>query len=739
MFIETKLHAPTARKEWVERPALIRYLADATAKVILVDAPAGFGKTTLVAQWRSSPVHGRLFAWVSLDRGDDDPTRLWWHLVRAIGRACPTFGSEKILEALRVQAPDFDDIVLPMLVNELASLPEPTVLVLDDYHLIKERRCHDQIAFLLLHLPPSVQIVVITRADPPLPLARMRVAGELVEIRVRELRFGPSEAAALVKGVSAVELSEPDLADLVERTEGWPAGVYLAALSLRGQPSPSAFIRQFTGDNRFVIDFLAEEVFSRQPADIRRFLTRTSILARFCAPLCDAVVGSCDAAKIIDVLQRENLFVVALDEDRQWFRYHHLFAQVLRSKLAMTEPDIIPSLHERASAWNRRSGSADEAILHAQAAGDADGAIELIACHWYGYIDSGRIATVRGWLRSLGDDTIGASPVAAHCAAWAAALSGDQESVRRWLPLVKAAGESGPLPDGIRSLESSAALLQATFGFDGIGPMREEGAKAVQLETNPMSPWYPLARSGFAAALYLSGEFELAAVQAEEARFSNLAIGMVRVQSFAVSAWIAVEAGRLTQADELARAARDIVTDPHSGLSSAPQSSVAYTATGAALAAQGRLREARGELEHALRVRRKWVGISPWATLEILLRLAPVLAELGDRTSAAELLGEARQVLQALPDGADAQLARLERLERQLAGQSRLAAASGPLTEREREVLRQMPGTLSLREIGRELYLSPNTIKSHVRAIYRKLDVSVRQDAVEKARELGLL
>lgn len=739
MFIETKLHAPAVRKEWVERPALIRYLADAAARVVLVDAPAGFGKTTLVAQWRASRSDDRPTAWVSLDGGDDDPTGLWWHLVCAIGRACPGFDSEKILQALRGQAPDFEDTVLPTLVNELAALTEPVVLVLDDYHAIKEPRCHRQVAFLLLHLPPAVQIVIITRADPPLPLARLRAAGDMLEVRAPELRFGSSEAATLVRAVAAVELSEPDAADLIERTEGWPAGVYLAALCLRGRPSPTAFIRQFTGDNRFIVDFLAEEVFSRQPADIRQFLTRTSILDRFCAPLCDAVVGTTDAAKLIDVLQRENLFVVPLDEDRRWFRYHHMFAQVLRSQLAMTEPDLIAGLHARASAWHRLSGSVAEAITHAQAAGDADTAIDLIAQHWSGYIDSGRIATVRGWLSSLGADVIAASPVAAHCSAWAAALSGDRESVRRSLPLIEAAQGPGPLPDGMRSLRSSAALLRATFGFDGIGPMCEAGAAAVELETDPMSPWYPLARTAFGFALYLSGELKLAAVQAEEARFSNLAMAMVRMQSFAVLSWLAAEAGRLAEADELARAARDIATDPRRGLSGAPQSSLAYTAAGAAHAARGRLQQAKGELELALRLRRKQTGISPWPTLEILLRLAPVRAELGDDASAAELLGEARQLLIALPDGADAQLARLERLERRLTGQSRPASITGPLTERELEVLRLLRGTLSLREIGRELYLSPNTIKSHARAVYRKLEVSGRQDAVERARELGLM
>jgi LuxR family transcriptional regulator, maltose regulon positive regulatory protein len=739
MLIETKLHPPPARKEWVDRPGLVRYLDDAEARLILVDAPPGFGKTTLIAQWRCSTIERRPFAWVSLDRGDDDPTILWSHVVWALHRACPKLDSKKVLQALAGQAPDFAGTVVPMLVNELAAIPEPVVLVLDDYHLIKEGSCHAQIASLLGRLPASAQVVIITRADPPLPLGRMRATGEMVELRARELRFAASEAAALVSAVAAVELGDPDLADLVERTEGWPAGVYLAALCLRGHSSPSAFIRQFTGDNRFVVDFLADDVLSMQPGEVRQFLARTSILDRFCVPLCEAVTGSADAAKIIDVIERENLFLVPLDDSRQWFRYHHLFAQVLRGQLTTTEPDIVPALHERASAWYRASGSADEAITHALAAGDAAGAIALIARYHLTCADSGRMATVGRWLRSLGDDAVAATPLAAHCAMWLAALSGERNSVQRWLPVVQAAGKDGPLPDGMQSLESSAALLEASFGFDGIGPMREAGVRAIALETDPASPWCALAHSSFGIALYFSGEFELAAAQLQDARLSSTAFALVRLQSCAAMAWLEIEAGRLARAADLAGAAMAIATDPAIGLVGAPQSSQAYIASGAVHAAHDRLREARSDLEHALQIRRKWPGISSWPTLEVLLRLAPVLGGLGDRAKAAALVEEARQLLNSMPKGADAQLARLARIERRLAGRPQPALPGEPLTDREQEVLRLLQGTLSLRGIGRELYLSPNTIKTHTRALYRKLGVSDRQEAIAKARELGLL
>jgi LuxR family transcriptional regulator, maltose regulon positive regulatory protein len=735
--METKLHAPGVRTEWLERPELVGLLAGARARLVLVDAPAGFGKTTLVAQWRSSAQEERSFAWLTLDRGDDDPGRLWWYIVCALQRACPELNDLSIAPALRSQGVDITGEVLPALINELATIAAPVVLVLDDYHLIRERSCHEQLAFLLSHLPPSLEVVLITRADPPLPLARLRAAGELTEIRARDLRFTQREAAVLVRTVSAVELSRPDAADLVERAEGWPAGVYLAALSLRGHPSPSAFVHEFTGDNRFIVDFLAEEVLSRQPDEIRQFLARTSVLDRFCAPLCDAVVGSDNAAQIIDVLERENLFVVALDDNRKWFRYHHLFAQMLRSVLARREPGIAPALHERASAWCRQSGLMDEAIGHSIAAADVAEATDLIARHWYAYVDSGRAATVRGWMRSLGDGAVTGDPVAAHCAAWAAALSGDREAVRRWLPVITAGKHDGPLPDGFQSLQSSAALLQASFGFDGIGPMRDAAAMAVTLENDQRSPWYALARVAYGFVLYLCGDFRGAAEQIEQALLANPSIAMICMFASAVMSLIAVEEGRLEQGAEYARAARDIVDG--SGMRAIPQATFAYTAVGAAYASEGRLEEARRQFEQALESRRRWPGISPWLTVDILLRLAPVLADLGDHPGGRALLDEASHLLTSLPGEAEAQQARLGQIQRRLAVRARVVSFTEPLTDREISVLRLLRGTLSLREIGQQLYVSQNTIKTHTRAVYRKLGVSTRQDAVAKAREIEML
>jgi LuxR family transcriptional regulator, maltose regulon positive regulatory protein len=734
--LETKLHPPGLRKEWVARQELIGLLSGSAAKLILVDAPAGFGKTTLVAQWRAEAMQERRFAWVSLDRADNDPARLWRHVIEALQRASPELGDAR-LGQWRVPPQDLTRTLLPLLINELATAEAPVVLVLDDYHLIKERACHQQLEFLLLHLPPRVQLAVITRADPPLPLARLRASGDLTEIRARELGFTPAQAAEFVHAVAGAQLSPADAVDLVERTEGWPAGIYMVALSLRDHPAPHAFIQGFTGSNRFVVDFLTEEALSRQPHYVRQFLTRTSILERFTATLCDSVAGTANAAKVIDLLERENLFLVPLDSDRQWYRYHHLFAQMLRSQLARAEPEIVAELHRRASAWHRTFGSAEEAIRHALAGDDARGAVGLIARYWYEFVFAGRTGTVRRWLRFLGDDRIEADPVAAHVAALVGALSGDRDSVRRWLPVIEAGQHEGPLPDGMRSLRFSAAAIRAAWGFDGIAAMRDAAATAVELEPDPVSRWYAMAWLSLGWSLFLAGE-PGAAAALERATLSEASVPLIRMVALGTASLVAHDEGRTGQAEEFANAARQIADN--SGLNDSPQSSVVWTALGTVHAHQGKLEEARAELEHAVQSRRRPFGISPWYTVEALFRLASLLAGTGDHAEAAALLAEARDLLTSLPDGAESQLARLDDLEGRLtAWPPAMKDLVEPLTGREQAVLRLLRGPLSLREIGQELFLSANTIKTHTRAIYRKLGVSTRAEAVERGYEAGLL
>ncbi len=730
------LRAVDARM-WVRRSALIERLTATEAKVILVEAPAGYGKTVLVAQWRAHMAQARPFAWVSLDEDDDEPLKLWWNVAYALLRACPELDAEQILRHPRDSSPDIPGAAIPTLVNELAALAVPVVLVLDDYHSISEPDCHEQIAFLLRYLPATVKVALVTRADPPVPLARWRATGEMEEFRAHDLRFTTAEAGLVVGAVSGLELSEPDLATLVERTEGWPTGLHMAALALRGHHDPAAFVRQFSGTSASIAGFLAEEVLARQPGAARRFLARTSILGRFCAPLCEAVTGSQDATEILAVLERENAFIVPLDQSRRWFRYHYLLAQLLRDQLGRAEPGIVPVLHARASAWYQRSGFTSNAIDHAIAAGDRLSAIDLIASSWYPCVASGRTATVRGWVNGLGERAIGADPVAAHFAAWSAAASGDREIVRRWLPVMASTVRAGPLPDGMRSLQSSVALLQGLCGFDGLEPMRRSAERAAELESDASSPWYALARTALGFSLYLSGDPAGAEKPLLEAVASSAVTPYVRLASLSMLSLTLSERGQLTRAQHEADSAVSLMTS--SKLAQTPPASLVHAAAGAAHAGRGRLREARSELEYALRLRRRVPGISAWATIDVMLLLTEVLIDVDDRSSARVLAKEVSGLLAAAPDDAKPLRVRLERLGRRLDGRSPALVLACPLTEREVTVLRLLRSALSRGEIAATLGLSVNTIKTQVKSIYGKLGVSARNDAVARGQQLGIL
>jgi ATP/maltotriose-dependent transcriptional regulator MalT len=737
-LLESKLRPPPVRHGSVARDGLIRLL-DRT-RLVLISAPAGYGKTTLLAQWCATASGERSFAWVSLGYEDNDPDALWRLVLHSLQRARPTRLGESLLQQA-VQAPyagvtgDF----LTGLVSVLAALPGRVAIVLDDYHMISEPACHEQLEFLLGHLPPHAQVVLSGRAKPPLRLAGLRAGGDLTEIGMRELRFTSTEIALVIRAVSGIELSELDLNVLTHRTEGWPTGVYLAALSLRGAHNPSLVVRRFTGSHRYIGDFLAEEVINQQPDHIRHFLLQTSVLDSFTASLCEAVTGAADAREIIDQLENQNVFLVPLDDRREWFRYHHLFAQVLRNELARAEPDILPLLHRRASAWHQRSGGTVYAVRHALAAGDTDAAVTLVAERWLGLMDTGQISTVRVWLRSLGDERVSAHPLAVHCAAWAAAFSDERESFRRWLSVLETSKYAGPLPDGTRSLESSVALLDGTFGLRGLAMMRKAAAKAVSLENDASSPWYAQARAAHGTALYFTGDYAAARKRLDEALLGEPRIARVRLLAATFRCLVALDEDRLGQAEALADIAEEIVADHAFGLARAPQGAFAGLAAGAVHARNGHLEEARGALEHGLQLRRRWPGISPWPNLEIMLRLAPVLRDLGDAAGAADLLAESRDILTAFPDGAEAQFDRLEQLHRRLIAPEQEDSPVEPLTVREEAVLRLLPEALSAREIAQELYVSVNTVKSQIRAIYRKLGVSSRQAAITRGRDLGML
>jgi LuxR family maltose regulon positive regulatory protein len=434
-LLETKLHVPTLRRSLVPRPRLIERLRrGGESALTLVSASAGFGKTTLLAEWLSVAPDDRPVAWLSLDQRDNDPATFWTYLIAALQRAAPGVG-DSALSLLRSQSPT--DAVLGSLVNDLHAVPHDVVFVLDDYHLIGDLGVQEGMAFLLEHLPSQVHLVIASRADPALPLARLRSRGQLVEIRTADLRFTADEAAAYLNGAMGLTLTAADVDALEGRTEGWIAALQLAALSMQGRSDVAGFIASFAGDDRFIVDYLIEEVLQRQTAEVRDFLLETSMLNGLTGSLCDAVMKKSGGKAMLEALERANLFVVALDDRRQWYRYHHLFADVLRVRLLDEQPDRLRELHLRASDWYERNGDPSEAVRHALAGEHFERAADLVerAVPW---LRAGRHeATLRRWLESLPDEVFTVRPVLSVTYAGALMVNGEVDGVETHLRLAE--------------------------------------------------------------------------------------------------------------------------------------------------------------------------------------------------------------------------------------------------------------------------------------------------------------
>ncbi len=426
-ILATKLYIPRLRPNVVSRPRLLERLNEGLhRKLILIAAPAGFGKTTLASEW----VEGieRPIAWLSLDEGENDSTGFLTYLVAALQTIAPTIG-EGVLGVLQSPQPPPPEAILMALLNEITTLPDQFVLVLDDYHVIAAKAVDIALTYLVEHLPPQMHLVIATREDPDLPLARLRARGHLTELRAADLRFTASEAAAFLNQVMGLSLSAADIAALEDRTEGWIAGLQLAALSMQGHQDVPGFIRAFAGDHRYIVDYLVEEVLQRQPVPVRSFLLQTAILDRLHGPLCDAVTGQGEGNARLEALERGNFFVVPLDDTRHWYRYHHLFAEVLSAHLMAEQPDQVATLHRRASAWYEQHGSVADAIRHALAAEDFGRVAGLVELAVPAMAQSRQEATVLGWLKALPDELVRARPVLSVYYAGALLLHGEIEGV----------------------------------------------------------------------------------------------------------------------------------------------------------------------------------------------------------------------------------------------------------------------------------------------------------------------
>ncbi|WP_369135656.1 LuxR C-terminal-related transcriptional regulator [Modestobacter sp. I12A-02662] len=599
-LLATKLHVPRRRPGWVARRRLVERLGRSRdAALTLLSAPAGFGKTTLLTDWLATAPGGRSTAWLSLDARDDDPVLFWTYLVTALDAAVPGVGARAL--ALLQSAEPPVEAVLATVLNDLGAVPDDVVLVLDDFHVIEAAPIEEGMTFLLEHLPPRLHLVIATRADPALPLARWRVRGELVELRAADLRFTPEEAAAYLGEVLGPVLTAADVAALEERTEGWIAALQLAALSLQGRDDVAGFIAGFAGDDRYVLDYLAEEVLQRQPAPVREFLLRTSVLGRLTGPLCDAVTGQDGGRATLEALDRGNLFLVPLDDRRRWYRYHHLFADVLQAHLRDEQPDAVPALHRRAADWFERAGDRAEAVSHALAAGDVARAADLVELALPALRRSRQEVTLSRWLAALPDEVVRARPVLSVGYASALMVRGEVAGVEarlrdaeRWL----AAGGDPEMvvvdEAAFRALPSAIAVYRA-----GQALVREDVAGTMAHARR---------------ALELAGEDDAVGRGAASAL---LALAYWRTGDLdAAHRWYAAGAAELERAGHLS----DVL--------------------GCAIAladirlAQGRLSDAVDTYEHGLRLSTSAGGPALRGAADMHVGLSEVLRERDDRAAA---------------------------------------------------------------------------------------------------------
>jgi LuxR family maltose regulon positive regulatory protein len=582
--------------------------------------------------------------------------------------------------------------------------------------------------------------VIATREDPPLPLGRLRARGELGELRAGDLRFSEREALTFLSEGLGLELQPEDVERLQTRTEGWPAALYLAALSLRGRPDPTAVIDEFAGDDRYLVDYLTSELLARQRPELRSFLLQTSVLNRLCAPLCDAVTGRADSNELLTELERSNLLLVPLDMKRRWYRYHHLFADLLRNELTATDPGSLPDLHRRAHAWYRDAGLIVDAAGHAIAAGDVDAAGDLIGRHYAFFLDQGQLATVIRWLQALPEDVAAKDWLLCFAAAVVMAHAGELEQAEHWLELAEHA------PPVVRDGQEPAgpvAALTAYLRFlrgDVAGTIANaRRALAAAPAADPV--WALSAEMVLSAALWWSPETaEAKAILDAATRTAHSAgIPATAMYSLGIRAAIALDEHDESAADPLSRETMELMHQ--AALEEHPWAALSWIVHGTLLARHDDLAAAEEAIERGLAAGER---LRAWQLIAYgCLALAEVRQRQHEPAAARRLLARVRETLEPLPDPGTgvARLEHTEKLLRLRATRDRAAPSEEywELSARELAVLRLLPTRLSQREIASELFVSFNTVKTHTRSIFNKLGVNSRAEAVARARELGLL
>jgi LuxR family maltose regulon positive regulatory protein len=684
-----------------------RLIAARRVPVALIAAPAGYGKTVLVRQW--AELDERPFAHVTLEEGHDDPALL--------ARACA--------EALNLLSTDEDAVL-----GALATMGEPFVLVVENAHILRARRALDLLAAMIEQLGPGCQIALVSRTEPRLAVARLRANRRLVELRASDLVMTRAEAAALAK-LSGLELDGEALDLVVTRTEGWPAGLYLAMLVAGEADDPEAAFTSFGGDDRLVADYLREEVLSGFRATEVEFLTRSSILGRLTGPLCDFVLERTDSARLLKTLSRMNLLVVPLDRTDTEYRYHRLFGQMLRGELRRGEPELERRLHRRASEWYEQHEDPDRGIEHAIAADDPERAGQLLWEHANAFISYGRNDKVCAWLARFSREQIASCPALALTAAATQLATGNGGMTEHLASAARSAlGRAG-------SLEPAASVLEASVARDGIVRMGEEAARAYELE-RAESPWRAVACMLMGVSAHLVGDRERARGCLEEGGRRGAAVAPnAQVLCLAQLALLALEEDDADTAGVLAARAKAQVE--RIGLKHYATSALVYAVSADVLARLGRVEDAQRDVETGKALLDALTDFAPWYELECRITLARAALRMSELPRARVLLAEAARGLQQVPDAPAAREWFDECSAQADAAIESFGDGGWALTTAELRVLQFLPTHLSLPEIAGELFVSPNTVKTHARAVYRKLDASSRGEAVDRARGAGLL
>ena len=732
-LVEVKLAPPLPRPGTVAKADLIARLCASTLPFVAVVAPAGYGKTTLLARWADADP--RPFAWVALDGRDDDAVVFLRYIAAAIHGVEPL--PPDVFEALSGPGGSSWALRVPRVGSALAALENPLVLVLDDLHTVANPSCLDVLSELFRYVPAGSQIAIAGREEPPLPLARWRAQGSTHEVGVADLRLHEQEAKSLLEA-AGVELDPGELSELTDLTEGWPAGLYLTALSLQaGAPRPVA-APGFYGDDRFVSDYFRLELLSRLPVAEAHFLKYTSVLEGMSGGLCDAVLQTTRSAHTLETLERTNCFVVPLDRRGEWYRYHHLFGQLLRTELEHSEPEMIPALNGRAMTWCIDNGFNEAAVVYGHAAGETDMVAGLIDALALAVHYDGRIETLDEWLGWFSDDELRRYPALAVFGAWVRALTGRPADAERWLALADGATSTIPLSDGSATIEPWVATLRAHMMPAGVEQARADTDLALN-QLPPESEWVPVALLGRGVAHALLGATDRATDDLTATVERGLVMGAVEELYLAQAqlALLAAKQGGWGEAGQRAAAAQAVVDE--AGLADLSSSALAHVATGRVALHEGRHQDARAALTRTHRLRPMLDHGIPWVTIQVGLELTRAHLALAEPAAARTVLSEAEQVLELRPDMGSLVADASELRERVAATAGSGGAWAMSLTGAELRLLPYLATHLMFPEIATRLFISRNTVKSEAVSIYRKLGVSSRSEAIERAVEVGLL